>query len=214
MPKRRTPEATRRHAWRPSWVVRLLCAGAIYAVLVLPWPGVQSGYALLYRVVCHFGLNAIFSPADVIVTRLAASDGRSGNGFDTRVDVQVRRASMYFPLSARRSGYLYAALLFALVVVSPIPGRRRVRALLIGLPLLHAPVVVGVAAKVVSVMCDTPEIASVPFPAWAGPLASYATEALLRSRSILTGITLAIWVGLTLRADDVNERPKRDGSNM
>jgi len=147
-----TKSATNKKRSRPesfAWFV--LRALLVYALLMVPWPGLKEAYAAVFRGIgdVAFGRFYVWSdsgvrfidlrslkPGDLApgVPRLPVTDA-----FDTVMELRTRGAPQvgYLRTSARYVAYLPTALLAALCVTAPCPRRKRGSALLFGLVLVH-----------------------------------------------------------------------------
>ena len=125
---------------------------AIYTVLMAPWPGFERGYAYAFRA----GGNAVFARfwfwGDGVVrfkdlTSLKAGDLAPGTPAiravgtkDTLMELRSRAAPGsigYLRTSSRYIGYSPTVLVIALILATPIPWSRRLRAATWGLLLVH-----------------------------------------------------------------------------
>jgi len=125
---------------------------AIYALLMVPWPGLKSGYAYLF---CRFG-DVVFArfwfwPEAGVrflnLESLAVGDTAPGADqlqargvFDTAMELRSQRAPGnygYLRTSSRYVGYVPTVVLAALVLATAVPWRHRVRRLFWGLLLVH-----------------------------------------------------------------------------
>ena len=126
--------ATKRLVWFA------LLSALIYAVLaLLAWPIVDSAYAGFFRSTAQ----AFFGERthDVLIEFGQADDAKGNNDLFVRVGKRqptgqgsARRAG----LSSFHMGYLSTAFLVALTIATPLPWRRRAWALVIGLVLIQA----------------------------------------------------------------------------
>jgi hypothetical protein len=121
----------------PKRIAGCFCRVAlIYGLLVLPWPGVRAGYAAFFRA----GGNLIFRssiPGGSVRFRPAP---RPKGPIDTHVQFADLRSGTTTAVmtSSQKPGYLSTALVLALVLATPLPWRRRLRALFWGLILISA----------------------------------------------------------------------------
>ena len=129
----------------------------VFVLLVAPWPGVAAGYASLFArgatvVFGSFGpIRARFTPiADLTPGHLlpGVAPPIATEVLDTRIEVRTRdepEKLRYMRTSSWQIGYRPTAFLVALVLASPIPWRRRARALLWGLLSINAYVALRLA---------------------------------------------------------------------
>lgn len=113
---------------------------SLYGTLIFPWPGWNAIYGKGYR-----GLNGLFlaSEGPGKIVRFRASD--PGKPLDTEIVVieagQAPVNGMFkariLCLDSRGVGWIPTALLMALIISTPIPWRRRLWALAIGMVTIH-----------------------------------------------------------------------------
>lgn len=115
-----------------GFVIRLLI---IYGVFCIPWPGVRQGYAALYR----GAGNVLFGSfgSEGVVRFLPAQAGQGRLDYEIQI---LKRGCPTSGISQHDSiltGYLPTAETIALVLATPIPWRRRWKALLYGVLLAN-----------------------------------------------------------------------------
>jgi hypothetical protein len=109
-----------------------LLAGFIYAGFVAAWPWIGGGYASAFR----WGVGRLFDGlAGLSITLSPASSENAPD--DTELQVQNPRRWARFTLSSRRQGFFPASLWFAITLATPMPMRRKLLVLALGLVLLH-----------------------------------------------------------------------------
>lgn len=115
-----------------GFVVRLLI---IYGLLCIPWPGVRRGYAALYRSAAK-GLFGSFGSEGVVRFQPAHAEG---GRFDSEIVIQKLGYPKFgaVPHDSITTGYLPMTETIALVLATPIPWRRRWKALLYGVLLVY-----------------------------------------------------------------------------
>jgi hypothetical protein len=175
----------------------------VYAVLVLAWPVLRSGFRPLY---CGLG-NLV----------LSGVDGSLGEGtvrfhpLDTPADLDIQLVltkrgpppvTARMENSSRLVGYLPLVSLIALVLASPIAWKRRRRALLLGIPLVAAFVAVRMAipirrdfSRADALQLHDPG----PFARW---LLGVAERALLEAPASFFVVPILIWVVVAFRRED------------
>jgi hypothetical protein len=123
----------------------------IYAVLMIPWPGLQGAYGALYRAAANVVFTSFGAHGEANFRALRPPDA----GHDTEVTLVNRRTDFLtkttFTLSSRYNGYAPTALLLALILATPIPWARRWRAGLWGLLLVQGFIV----ARLLVVLLET-----------------------------------------------------------
>lgn len=108
-----------------------------YALLMAPWPGWMEAYGKIYSSTASYLFDSKNPERRVLIRHAAAAAATSKWSQDTSVLLMIRGESVgsrrVKPFSTVRSsrytGYVPIALVVALVVATPIPWRRRLRAL-------------------------------------------------------------------------------------
>lgn len=136
---------------RPErWLGPAALFALVYTALIVPWPGVNAPYGRAFRAL----VGAAYSRDDArLLVYLRAAEHPPRAEIDTEIVVATKPANASGDLPARllgldtRSvGWVPLALLVALIVATPVPWRRRLVALALGLILINTYVlfVVGV----------------------------------------------------------------------
>jgi len=118
----------------------LIGFGLLYGLLILPWPGFKGAYGGYFQAL---GSAAFTSNAQRYVQFAPSPNPRFGIGVQitlanrAQADATGHGPARILELDARGIGWVPTALLFALVVASPVPWRRRGWALLWGMLLIH-----------------------------------------------------------------------------
>ena len=114
-----------------------------YGVLMAPWPGLGGAYAACFRATANLLFGSFAGQGSV---RFAPAAGR-GREADAEVTFTSPRTGAVgrVPVASRRMGYVPTAMLIGLVLATPLPWSRKVRALLWGFLLINGFVVLRVA---------------------------------------------------------------------
>ena len=110
----------------------------IYALLMIPWPGVTAGYGYLFRA----GGNTVFrtfGSAGRVYFAPISPVPKGKDAKDTSVtleNIQTRGARGTMDMNSRLMGYLPTAFAVALILATPVPWSRRLWALLWGILLM------------------------------------------------------------------------------
>ncbi|MFQ5458959.1 MAG: hypothetical protein ACE5FC_11000, partial [Myxococcota bacterium] len=129
-----------------------LASLVVYAVLMAPWPGLQRGYAAVFRAAGNVCLSRFWFWPQSSVRFMDIRSIRPGDlapgapefaptaEMDTLMELRTRGTPQvgYLRTSSRYVGYSPMVLMVALLVATPLPWPRRARALLWGMLLIHA----------------------------------------------------------------------------
>ena len=182
-------------------VVRFFCLLALfYGLLDAPWPGLQERYSAAYRAAGNYLFGSFGS--DGVVRFQPRPSGQVRVDTDVilaRRDSNMGRAVTQTP---RRLGYLPTAEVIALIVATPIPWARRCWALLWGLILVHAFIVLRMAITLLhhfegDVPCSLYELS----PFWSETLYG-AYEIIVRSPDPSFLVPVFIWAVVSFRRND------------
>jgi hypothetical protein len=113
-----------------------LRALVIYVLLMLPWPGWREAYAAWYRAAAEVVLQSFAAEAAISVEPLTGSDPSRDTVIIADVWQLKKHVRVKFKTSCRYVGYTPKVVFAALVLATPIPWRRRLRALVLGLVIL------------------------------------------------------------------------------
>ena len=116
-----------------------------YALLVVPWPGLNDIYATAFRA-CGNVLFASFGPSGSV--RFVAADPTE-NKWDTETHLYRQGRADYWRIgqNSRYTGYLPTITLIVLVLATPVTWSRRGTALFWGLLLVHGFVAIRLAVS-------------------------------------------------------------------
>ncbi len=174
-----------------------------YGVSMAPWPGLGSAYAEFYRrgasLLFHsFGSQGIVRfeslpshPWEINVTlhnRAHAGPDGMIPGIQTRHDT-------------RREGYLYMAFLGALILADPLPWRRKGRALLWGMILIHVLIASKLGLRLFHAFSQEP-LALVALSPLAGRVLSAAHQAFAVNVTFGFIVSIFIWLLVSFRRED------------
>ncbi len=173
----------------------------VYAVLMALWPAVGDVYGSLFRT----GGKSLFGPfpssGQVRFEHLPDAEGMN----DTRI--WVRRPGLRkwrrFRVSSRHMGYLSTALLTGLLVATPLPWRRRTRAIIWGLLVVHVFIALRqgiVVAYGLHLNTGVPQMLRDPY--WSNPL-RIGVEFLAGGPGSSCIAAILIWILVSLRREDL-----------
>ena len=173
----------------------------VYAALMALWPAVRDIYGSVFRT----GGKSLFGgfPASVQVRFEHLPDAEAMN--DTRI--WVRRSGLpkwrRFRVSSRHMGYLSTALLMGLLVATPLPWRRRTRAIIWGLLVVHGFIAIRQGILIVyglHLNTGVPQMLRDPY--WSTSL-RIGVEFLAGGPGSSCMAAIVIWMLVSLRREDL-----------
>jgi hypothetical protein len=112
-----------------------LTAAVLFALAMAPWPGLRPAYAAWFRGVNEVAFSLFWLGGDVRFERHDVA----GEAADTFVRVvEDGGAAWYTLVESTGAGWLPTAVFLALALATPIPWRRKLRAVLLGALLVQA----------------------------------------------------------------------------
>ena len=186
-------------------VVRfLLWFALLYAALIAPWPGWNAAYGRYFRAL-NAGVFAREGPRRIV--RFGEDTGPQ-QGFDTaitladagRTNAAGRMPARVLRLNSRSIGWIPTALFFALACASPVPWRRRARALALGLPIVHLFIVVSVGAYLWNESVSLGVESLSPWGRW---VAAALEETLVTQLGVSFVAPALIWLAVTFRMSEL-----------
>lgn len=188
---------THRHiAW---FLVRVL---VIYALLVAPWWLLADSYAAAYR----SSSNAAFGSfgAEGLVRFRPSEDGQRLG--DTTIELRRRGCPKIgkLPLDTRLTGYLATIEVLALIAATILPWRRKLKAMLWGVLLIHGFIGLRLSITLLSMFCrDWPGALYSPGPL-VGEILNSVHELVCVSPTPSFVTPVFIWILVTFRQADVS----------
>ena len=180
-----------------GFVIRFLL---VYTALVLPWPGIEAAYRAFF---CSLGSTA-FAAVGAGSVRFVP-DPQPRSDYDTLLvmtNLDAPRSVGQMNQSSRRVGYLPTVVLIALVMATPIPWRRRWRALAMGLLMVTAFVVLRMSLPIIRDFSN-PNPLQVFHPGPIGRwLLGFASPALLQAPASQFVGPIFIWALVAFRRED------------
>ena len=171
---------------------------AIYLLLAAPWPGLQPGYARLFR----GAANAVFGWVGPNGTAAFTPSAAGDSDMDTDVELRNYRDKAIFNvhLDSRRCGYLPTAFQLALVLATPRAWARPWRPLLWGLLLVNAFVLLRIGLFILRNFSTEAERALFHFSPFWDKLLDICLMHLVRHPASYFTVPLIIWLLVTFRA--------------
>jgi len=182
-------------------IVQFVCGLAFcYAFLMAPWPGLEPTYAGGFRACADWMFRSFGS--DGVVRFWPNPSAQEAH--DTMLEVTNRKngRGLEAPMSSRYEGYVPTAFLVALVLATPLPYRRRGRALVWGVVVIHCLIALKLTLIIVYLFShDHPSALFSPSPFWRDVLRSVVR---LIGSSPLTWLIMPtfVWILVTLRRGD------------
>lgn len=152
--------------------VFFLACSLIYALLIIPWPGLFDGYRAFFRAGGNVLFHSFGSGGSVSFKPIAAVDHSN----DTTMVLIKKKPFVRAELDIKTGymGYRPTAFLVALVLATPIPWSRRWRALLWGLLWVNLFVAFRVWLKLLDTYSDPNPLALYTFAAhWKSVLKAF-----------------------------------------
>jgi hypothetical protein len=176
-----------------------------YALLMIPWPGVQQGYASLF---CDAGNLAFRSFGSVGRTRFRVLDPPPANknavDFEIKLENIRTRAGGTFEQdrSTRKMGYLPAAFTASLVLATPIPWRRRLAAIAWAMALMIAFVGLQLTLRLVDAFSDPGVLNQFELALWTKQLLGVLLKVVVMSPVSAYIAPIFVWILVTFRRGD------------
>lgn len=190
-----------------GFVVRLV---VLYALFVIPWPGLKSGYARCYSAMATGAFHSL-TPGGLVRFEAVSEPQK---GYDVKMHlVNVQTGAEQIALtSSRDPAYFQTAFLAALILATPLSWRRRLMSLMAGMVLLHLAIFLKVLLTVLQGFTRDRVGLLHPEPPWDAVLSALTRVAVADIVSLLL-IPVLIWVLVSFRQEDW-ERWERAGSKV
>jgi hypothetical protein len=184
--------------WRQATAF-LLRFALLYAALSAVWPAVGEAYGRDYA---ETGQRLFGSASRASAVRFGRIE--PVGGLDIRIVFSNRSTSQTLSMlrSSRFTGYGLASLLAALVIATPLPWRRRLRALAWGLLFVHLFMALALGLLVLDMFSNGDALAVVHLPAPVKLLLDLATFHLSLFKTAPYVVCFLIWGLATFRRGD------------
>lgn len=176
-----------------------------YALLMIPWPGVQQAYAHLF---CEAGNLAfcVFGSAGRTRFRVFDPPPANKNAVDYEIkleNIRTRSGGTFDrDRSTRQVGYLPAAFTASLVLAAPIPWRRRLTALAWAMALISAFVGLQLALDLVDAFSDPGPLNQFALAPWTKWLLENLLKVVVKSPVTAYIASVFVWILVTFRRGD------------
>ena len=175
-----------------------------YAILIIPWPGIQEGYESFFRTGGEFLFKSFGSKG--IVRMLPADDRKldirlfAGNREMVMADGNF--AALEMSLSSRIMGYIPTILIFSLILASPIPWKRRLWALLWGLILVNVLIALKLLIQIFAIYNSSEVLSLYLFnPFWQKVL-NFSFQHFISPPGPTVVLVLIIWILVSFNKND------------
>jgi len=176
-----------------------------YALLMVPWPGVQQGYARLF---CYTGNLAfyVFGNAGRTHFRVLDPPPVNKNAVDYEIKLKNIRTgaggTFEQDRSTRKMGYLPAAFTVSLVLATPIPWRRRFAAMVWALTLITAFVGLQLTLRLVDAFSNPDVLNQFELGLWTKRLLGILLKVVVMSPVSAFIAPIFVWILVTFRRGD------------
>ncbi len=174
-----------------------------YALLWIPWPPLQQGYAFLYRGAGDLAFRTFGGAGRVYFE--AISPVPTGKDAKDTVAVLVNVKSGVkgtMEMNSRLMGYLPTAFVVALILATPVPWRRRGWALLGGVILMSAFAGLELALRLLDAFSDANPLAVFTFGPWTKGALLIFLNVIGMSPVTAYIAPIFVWIVTTFRRDD------------
>lgn len=183
---------------RKTLLFFFIMVGVLYALLLIPWPGVMSGYRKAVVATSNLFMRSFGSG-------LMTYELMDKPTLDKDITVNVkntRTGSMAkMSLNARRS-YLPVAFTASLILAAPIPWRRKILSLVLGLILINVFIQFGFWLKIVHLLSE-PRFAAMELGQTTRNFLLVLIKILTMSPVVPYIVALLVFVLVTVRRDDL-----------
>lgn len=202
----------------------MLLAAAIYAAMMAPWPGLERGYAWLFRTGGNIAFARYWVWPEANVRFLDLRDmspedlppggqvRRVTGAMDTLMELRVRAVSTigHLRTSSRYTGYSPTVTTLALILAMPLVSWRKVWMVLVSMVLVHAFILARVSLTLAAAgfAADKPYALFTPSSFWSGVL-TRAEMVFSDNPTVSLVVPVLIWfaVSLFLPRGETNNMP-------
>ncbi|MEI6070619.1 MAG: hypothetical protein WCS31_02415 [Verrucomicrobiae bacterium] len=178
-----------------------------YGLLIAPWPNWNDFYSSYYRALC----NAAFThfPGDMILQFEKNNAPLRPNlstsisiGNERKIDRQGRYPATVLQADTRSLAWTPTALLVALILATPLTWKRKLRALALGLLVIHAYILLITAFWIIN---RSTEVGLVTLIGWQKNFAEALEYTFIEQLGASFVIPVLIWVLVTYRRGDLQK---------
>lgn len=174
----------------------IVVAAMLFAAMVLAWRVVRPAYDRAFRAACNALFRHIAPQGEthfVVNPRYGETAIRLHKG-----EVRARRNVL---IETWRWCWQPIAIVVALVLATPIPTSRRLRAVLLGMAAVHVWIAARIALRLLYKYASPGEVQQIDLGGFAFSLVEFLDRALLDSLDIFA-VPLLIWIVVTFRRGD------------
>ncbi len=186
----------------------------VYGLLMAPWPGLQDAYRRFFHITAQTTFGS-FGSQGTVEFRPIYDDDTEGNDLGAILEKKGVKGVAAIAMRTRFVGYISTAVIIALVLATPIPWRRRARALLLGLVLVH----LFIAVKLVFWLLDGytepghPLALYAPSPFWKSVIHETNLELTLAPATSYI-VPVFIWIVATFTRKELARLPEWAGFSV
>lgn len=186
----------------PARVVAVffLRLAVLYALLMVPWPGLRGAYGVYFRACADLAYRSIGS--DGIVRFLPLSPPTEDGDTKMKLGNRKTRAVRRIGIDSRRIGYTPTAFLIALILATPVVWTRRGKALVGGLILIHVYMILVLGVLLLKWFSADHPVALLEFTPFWRQLLLNAVEVIVFSPFTWVAVPTAVWILVTFTRDD------------
>ncbi len=172
----------------------------LYALLMAPWPGLRRAYGDYFRACAGLAYRSIGS--DGIVRFLPLSPPTEDGDTKMKLGNRKTREKRSIGIDSRRIGYTPTAFLIALILATPVVWKRRGKALVGGLILIHVYVILVLGVVLLKWFSSDHPVALLEFTPFWRQLLLNAVEVIVFAPFTWVAVPTAIWILVTFTRND------------
>jgi hypothetical protein len=176
-----------------------------YALFLIPWPGVREAYATLFRAGGNLLFRTIGEHGRVYFEPMEIT-GSLFSAYDTNVRIENRQKGIRGAIpgiNTRLMGYLPTAFGVGLILATPVPWRRRLVALCLGVALISAFLALELWLVLLSTLSNPREFNLVALPPWGRTLLGAVLRVVHSSPVTAYVVPVVVWAIVVIRRSDL-----------
>ncbi len=184
---------------RRSLILFFVITAVVYGVLLIPWPGLLTGYRSASAALCQLFLGRI---GDGRVTFAPMEYPTLDKDTDVTLQNVKTGVTAKMTVNSRRRMYLPAAFTLALIVAAPIAWRRKILAAILGLVLISIYSGAGIWLNLVNALSE-PRMGAISLGPFVRRIIQVGIKVLIMSPVVPYIAALLVFVMVTVRREDV-----------